>query len=258
MRAMNSAVALARDLNTRIKIVWVKDNGLNANFSDLFNIPSFNDIEIYEPTFGFYNLPYTMRYGWYMNMIKNVLRIKFDKVFIFNKLKMEKIKPDSIKKYNKIFITSYSSDFYDCEFDSDLFIPVPKLMYEINELSSRCGNQTYGIHIRKQDNKESSHYSPTELFEKKIDVIIKEDNDARFYLATDSIKDKDFLVQKYGERIITNYFDTSRSSPAGIGNAVIDMFVLSRTKKIIGSYWSSFSEVAAMLGKVELEQVKKM
>ena len=257
MRAINSAMALSKELDTGLKIIWAKDKGLNANFSDLFEFPADKNFEIYEPGFGFYNLPYTMRYPIYMNTIKNLLRLRYDKVLILNQFKLERIEPDSLKKYKNVFITSYSSQYYESEFDCELFKPKGKLRNAIDSISSELWDNTYGIHIRRGDNKESSHYSPTELFIKKIDEILIEEKDAHFYLATDSEIERKTFVEKYGERIITKNLTVGRNSLEGIESAVIDMFVLSGTKKIIGSYWSSFSEVAAMLGGVELEQVRK-
>jgi hypothetical protein len=38
--------------------------------------------------------------------------------------------------------------------------------------------------------------------------------------------------------------------------SVVDLFCLSRMSKIYGSYWSSFSEVAAEIGNVDLIVLK--
>ena len=257
MRAINSAVALSRELNKKIKIVWVKDSGLNAKFSDIFQFPDDKNIEICQPLFSIYNLRFTMRYPFYMNTIRYLLRINYDKVLILNQLELEKLNPESLHKYHKIFMTSYSSGFYDSEFDSSLFRPVEKLMNEIVDISQKFIQPTYGIHIRRGDNKESCLNSPIELFEKKINEILKVENDAQFYLATDSIEERTRLIKKYGNRIISKFINTNRNRLEGIESAVIDLFLLSRTKMIIGSYWSSFSEVAAMIGNVPLIQIKK-
>ena len=34
--------------------------------------------------------------------------------------------------------------------------------------------------------------------------------------------------------------------------AVVDLFVLSKTRRLIGSYWSSFTDTAAELGNLPL------
>ena len=42
------------------------------------------------------------------------------------------------------------------------------------------------------------------------------------------------------------------NDPRGIQDAVIDLYSLANCRKLIGSYWSSFSEVAAQLRGIEL------
>ena len=44
----------------------------------------------------------------------------------------------------------------------------------------------------------------------------------------------------------------SRTTQQGMVDALVDLVCLSRTPKIFGSYWSSFSETAAALGETEL------
>lgn len=49
----------------------------------------------------------------------------------------------------------------------------------------------------------------------------------------------------------------ARQDENGIADAVVDLFILSRTQRLYGSYWSSFSEVAAQIGNIPLEIVRK-
>ena len=43
-----------------------------------------------------------------------------------------------------------------------------------------------------------------------------------------------------------------RNTLDGMQAAVIDLFCLANTNRIYGSYWSSFSEIAAQIKKAEL------
>ncbi len=45
----------------------------------------------------------------------------------------------------------------------------------------------------------------------------------------------------------------SRNSEDGIIQAACELFALANTQKIIGSYWSSFGEIAARLGNIDIE-----
>lgn len=48
----------------------------------------------------------------------------------------------------------------------------------------------------------------------------------------------------------------SRNSVAGMVDGAIDLYCLAATRRIIGSYWNSYSEIAAELGGIDLEIVK--
>lgn len=110
-----------------------------------------------------------------------------------------------------------------------------------------------GIHIRRTDNAESISRSPTELFERAIETEIEKNPNAQFYLATDSAEDQQRLISIFGSRIIANANKTiSRKTQQGMVDALVDLVCLSRSAKIFGSYWSSFSETAATLGETEL------
>lgn len=68
---------------------------------------------------------------------------------------------------------------------------------------------------------------------------------------------KDDLKKRFGESIITYNAELSRASENGMKDALIELLVLSKTKKIFGSWWSSYSEMAAKIGNIDLEILKK-
>ena len=67
---------------------------------------------------------------------------------------------------------------------------------------------------------------------------------------------KESLKSKYPDRIITLMDDTDRNSLEGMKFAVLDLFCLSKTNKIIGSVGSSYSQIAAEIGGIEVEYAK--
>ena len=67
---------------------------------------------------------------------------------------------------------------------------------------------------------------------------------------------KESLKSKYPNRIITLMDDTDRNSLEGMKFAVLDLFCLSKTNKIIGSVGSSYSQIAAEIGGIEVEYAK--
>ena len=64
------------------------------------------------------------------------------------------------------------------------------------------------------------------------------------------------MKSKYPNRIITLMDDTDRNSLEGMKFAVVELFCLSKTKKITGSVGSSYSQIAAEIGGIEVEYAK--
>ena len=69
-----------------------------------------------------------------------------------------------------------------------------------------------------------------------------------FYLATDDLSEEEQLREIFPGRIISNETrDLSRNSNTGIQDDLLDLWCLSNTSLIIGSYFSSFTDIAADL-----------
>jgi hypothetical protein len=103
----------------------------------------------------------------------------------------------------------------------------------------------------------SIQYSPLELFIDTIKNEIELDTNVRFYVSTDADDVAISLKDVFGDRIIYFKKDVSRDTERGMQNAMLDMTNLSRCKKIYGSYYSSFSFIAAQYGNIELTELKK-
>jgi hypothetical protein len=74
--------------------------------------------------------------------------------------------------------------------------------------------------------------------------------DARFFLATDCPQTEAEIRAIFGARVITRPRVASRDTRGGMLDAVVDLFALARTSRILGSYYSTFSETAASLGRI--------
>ena len=140
-----------------------------------------------------------------------------------------------------------------------------KKLFKNNNLGKRQLNSTFENY--KITNKNKNAYENAKKYVDKlikennelskgnslIDKKIKEDGSVRFYLASDSPSEKEFLVKKYGKYIITSSGPISRSCLSGIIEGVVELYTLSYTKKIYGSYNSSYSELASRLNSSKLE-----
>ena len=90
-----------------------------------------------------------------------------------------------------------------------------------------------------------------------MQMMIQSDKDTCFYLASDSPEEKSKMKATFGERILTSVTDLSRNSVQGIQDALVELYALSKTKMILGSVKSSYSETAAQIGQIECQFMKK-
>ncbi len=132
------------------------------------------------------------------------------------------------------------------------FKPKPEILDEVQAVFGAHDN-VIGVHIRRDDHLEAIRRSPLALFENTMNEEIKQSPNVKFFLATDSIETQQHMIKLYGDRIIMHQKTSlNRDDVAAIRDAMIDLYSLSKAKKIIGSYGSSFSDVAAQINQIDL------
>ena len=134
-----------------------------------------------------------------------------------------------------------------------LFRPKPDIERRVDALFPEGAGPVIGVHIRRTDHLEAIRHTSVSRYEEVMAEEIEARPEVRFFLATDDPDIKQRMLDRFGEdRIITARTALRRDSKEGMEGAVLDLFALSRTDKIIGSYYSSYSEIAAELGGIEL------
>jgi hypothetical protein len=93
--------------------------------------------------------------------------------------------------------------------------------------------------------------SPTSAFIEKMVEEIELNKNVVFYLATDCRFVEKKLVQQFGEKVITAQRIYSRMNTRGIQDALVDILCLSKTSKVLGSFNSTFTNLAAELGSID-------
>jgi len=91
-----------------------------------------------------------------------------------------------------------------------------------------------------------------------IDETLEQTPDARFLLCADNQHTVTWLQERYGpERIVWRNITmlTKRKRHSTPQEAAIDLFILARTKRIVGTTHSSFSSFAAHLSNLDLIRV---
>ncbi|GAB4396113.1 MAG: hypothetical protein OHK0053_09260 [Microscillaceae bacterium] len=137
-----------------------------------------------------------------------------------------------------------------------LFVPQPDIWQAVQET---VGQQSplVGLHIRRGDHQQARQYSPLERFIEKMEEEISQNPGVFFFLATDDVAIAQQLSWQYKERIITRFRVLPRHQTVGIKEAMVDLYCLAQAQRVYGSYFSSFSEIAARLGQIPEIKVGK-
>ena len=240
MRVINSSLELAKRKNTKLLVLWYCADELNAPFESLF-----------EPVKEFQVINFSslkdLRKLWY----QLTARTKINNADIENNKTDGVLNQDffdSIKLPAYIFTWEH---FYQADEYFKLFKPTAELQKRIDEVTKHFTKDMVSVHIRRTDQVTSIAYSKTENFIDLMNREIAENPDVKFFLATDD-KDEETLLRKtFPGRIVSNENRTlRRDSLDGMYDALLDLYCLAACKKIIGSYYSSFTDTAAALGNI--------
>ena len=260
MKAIDAAVALTQETDMHLHIIWFRDSGLNCRFDQLFEPFNLNHVTVKEASWMdkvIYDRPRRKNL--------NIPRI-FQRVLLDSCIYEEEATqlfyqhfdfPAWVKNQN-VYIASCVY-FYPQTINPSfcIFKPHKYIQDQIDTYCQSFTDPTIGIHIRRTDNIASITNSPTELFVEQMNREIQNNKDCLFYVATDSEKEKEHLKSIFKERIITFPRVANRNSVSGIQDALVELYILSRTKKIYGSIHSSYSETAAQISGIHCELIKK-
>jgi hypothetical protein len=131
-------------------------------------------------------------------------------------------------------------------------IPSKNIQNIINNNTERIGQNTLGVHVRRRDFLiDPLRNSGTDRkFFQCIDRYCDDCIETMIFLATDCPETQQRFLKRYGNRLIT-YSKSSydRYNTKGIHDATVDLFLLAKSEHIIGSYLSTFTEMAWWLGQ---------
>ncbi|WP_456087491.1 hypothetical protein [Parabacteroides sp.] len=163
-----------------------------------------------------------------------------------------------LEMYEHIYMVNYWRFWTHPEMWSVIKIN-SSIQKEVDYLCSQLKmGRKVGIHFRGTDNIYSKDI-PIEYFVKKInEEIEKYGENISFYLASDEIKVKEYLKNRFENHITMMNKPVCRNSKQGIVDAFIEMNVLSRMDKIYASARSSFSELAHLFTNNEFEELKNI
>ena len=163
-------------------------------------------------------------------------------------------------------ISKYKFNFW-LEYKKIIQSLVPSLLvYEkAKHTLSLFNKDTVGIHIRRGDatNKKNpncyNYGVHPKFFDKEIARILGTSSDTKIFLATDSVECSSRLSKKYGDKIIIHdkQFVESEfnSEKGGQIDAMVELFLLSKTQTMYATSWSTFSEAASKWGDVDTKVI---
>lgn len=269
LMAMDSAISFCSDNNYELHLIWPLFRGLNCKFEDLFERPDIITSISYPVEYSSNKFVSNIRVST-RKISRLVSRLKFDKILDKKAPELytdELVISNSSTKYGGLDLDPQYSDvlirtdrrFYYNPSPYSLFKPVEIVrQYVADACKTLPLKNSFGIHIRRTDNIWSIEHSPLSMFHELVQNIIREHPESYIYLATDSPEVETEFVSKYRDKIVTyNKPSLSRNKITGLHHALVEILLLSETRGITGSYGSSFSTVAAEMGNIPIEIIKK-
>ena len=285
LMAFASAHGLAYEHSKPIvNMIWIADKDVAyCRFSDLFELTT-DDTQVVVDReigasllllfFGRYKFSSKHRYPKTLRLLRRIgyllARVHFDKIFHFQDMVYRK-KDGSLNVASRFRRLTpqlgnrtlvYSHELFHGKPSFDFCRPRPHLQKRVDEIADRFGDYTVGVHIRMVDHSPAflrliDENSPIELFIQRMTAELERNDRVKFFLATDSSYAKELMMERFKGRVTTQENTSVRTEHSGMEDAVVDMFTLARTDKILAPYLSTFSRCAAMIGKTEFEVVLK-
>ena len=247
MRAILAADTLCREIGSELKVVWMKELGLNARFCDLFQpLPIAAVQELSQKDYFLYAPP--LKRNLFIPYLSQ--KFRFD-VSLFDwhlsVLQQNPEKLASMLKGKNVFVASGLGFFpADDALFAQYFKPLPSLAEEVERRTVAFSGNTVGVHIRRTDNAMSIKCSPVDAFVERMKEFPSTTN---FYLATDDECVKSLMLKTFSNRISSSPSKANRNTLGGMQEAVVEMFSLVKTSYFLGSYYSSFSDIIVAMSR---------
>lgn len=258
LRVIDSAINLSKEISQEVKVYWPVIHGeLNCRFQHLFK-----DLDGIEVKTSSFFLPDTFP-SYFPRSIKNrlnnyLVKDKFDYTITNKNILQINANRDvfieQLKECEKIYIRTWERFFPPSKMDS-IFSPIDSIKSTVSYYQNKFSSSYSGFHIRRNDNLWSTNKSPIHLFEKYIKGEIEMGN--KVFLSTDAPDIERHFIKKFGKSIFSTKKSFTRNTIEGMQDALVDFLLLADSNIIYGSYWSSFSEEAALYKSKQLIIVKE-
>jgi hypothetical protein len=123
----------------------------------------------------------------------------------------------------------------------------PLLEDRVKEFTERylLASSRFGVHIRtNRAHEQTIRHSPVSWFERRMAELHEQYPEALFYLSCDSDEVSAALHHRFPGQIRELCTPPGYNTREGIQKGVMDLYLLAQTDYILGSYYSSFSDMA--------------
>ncbi|AYV86000.1 MAG: glycosyltransferase, partial [Solivirus sp.] len=272
MRVLASAYVIAKETNRKLVVIWEADSHCQAKLTDLFKLNFlFRDIVIVDciddiDVNG--SVQYYIEecdYGYSDNIVYDYFKTKGayiddtlpQDIYVISACVLNNSHTSWEKETHFLKHLEVTDDIgvaiYEFTFKHKVFDMIglhirmgqPIENYQYEDISSYTEEAKASITKWR----EKSHWS---AFAKEMDFILKTQPNQKFLLCCDNPEIYREMSEKYKQTIVyleKRHFDRSVDQ---IKSAVIDLMLLSKTKYIMGSNWSSFTEIAHRLSGTTL------
>jgi len=244
LRAIASAIRLAKATNRKLYCIWDPQNNCNIHYNDQFQ----PDFEI-------------MRSGdWWRKLVLMThggATIRSTGLRFAGTRYTSRIAWGPIEVGDEDILLIESGNWFSHRID-DIFInyELQRELYRQHHLRTEVksgldnefanisgGKKVVGVHIRGTDNNQCLSHSPLSVH---IAVVDKKLNDVdRILLATDDVAAAGAFRNRYGNRVVlASQPPAERGTVIGMRLAIHDLFLLSKCDIIVGSCGSTYSHAA--------------
>jgi len=251
LRAIASGASMAQKTGRDLVIVWQADNHCGADFADLFD---YEGPVLAEALYG--RMPTDVDFYNYMEVEPN----------------SAKDAPVSLSEEKDLYVRTscvVNSDLSDWALANQFLRDLTPSRAIRDLLEPFQLNNHVGVHIRMElgegesvANYEDDSFLSRESFDTaqywrkkshfkvfidRLDRLFAEDPECRVFVASDRDEAYQALETTFGDRVTYLRRSAFDRSKAQICYALADAILLSRCKGLIGSSWSSFTELAMRL-----------
>lgn len=262
--AIDSAIKVCEDIGFDLDIIWIRNEWLMAGFNELFRPIGNEKIKITFKDFSTNPFLYsdkTLDYPKqriYNSSLRFYQSLFFDWISHGQKtrsLVLKEFEFNTIKTTRYPYISSWMK-LRPEPLTFSHFVPIQIIMDRIELESKKFNDNTIGVHVRRTDHATVIKQSPLSLYFEMMDSILLESSEKEFFVSSDSENVKNEIKAKYKEKVtFMSPGKAVRTSYDGMEEAVVDLFLLSRTVRIMGNSLSSFAKAASEIGNIPLEEV---